>query len=213
MNNTPWQEYHLDQTDRTALKGHRPCTVWFTGLSGSGKSTIANALDQMLNRMGCHTYVLDGDNLRQGLNKDLGFSAGDRVENIRRVGEVSKLFTDAGLIVLCAFISPYNKDREFVKNILNRNEYVEIYLSTPIEECERRDPKGLYKKARAGGLPNFTGVNSPYEVPTQAHLEIDTSSKTPVEIAQDILAYLSSAGILKPTRDSVKAHSLEQARA
>ncbi|MGA9701382.1 adenylyl-sulfate kinase [Pseudomonas sp.] len=198
MNNTRWQEYHLDQADRTALKGHKPCTVWFTGLSGSGKSTVANALDQLLNRMGCHTYVLDGDNLRQGLNKDLGFSAHDRVENIRRVGEVSKLFTDAGLIVLCAFISPYSKDREFVKNILNHNEYVEIYLSTPIEECERRDPKGLYKKARAGSLPDFTGVHSPYEVPTQANLEIDTSGKAPGEIADAILSYLVSSGIVTP---------------
>lgn len=172
-NNLVWQETDITKRIRSEQKNQTPKTIWFTGLSGSGKSTLANALEKRLVAMGRHTMLLDGDNIRMGLNKDLGFTETDRVENIRRIAEVAKLMNDAGLVVLTAFISPYKKDRENAKEIIGED-FVEVYVSTPVEECERRDVKGLYRKARNGEIPNFTGVSSPYEKPVSPDLEIDT---------------------------------------
>ena len=161
MENIIWHEHVISRKDRAELKRQKPCLLWFTGLSGAGKSTIANALDVALFKRGYHTFLLDGDNVRHGLNKDLGFSDTDRVENIRRIGEVSKLFTDAGLIVLSAFISPFIDDRLLVRNLFQPGEFIEVHMDTPLETCEKRDPKGLYKKARQGKIKHFTGVDSP----------------------------------------------------
>ena len=151
--------------------------IWFTGLSGSGKSTLANALEVDLHRQGKRTYILDGDNIRQGLNKDLGFNDSDRVENIRRIAEVAKLMMDAGLIVMTAFISPFKREREMAKKLIGEEHFVEVFVDTPIEVCETRDPKGLYKKAREGKLPNFSGISSPYEAPEKPNVTVDTSKK------------------------------------
>lgn len=172
-NNLVWQETDITKKIRSEQKNQTPRTVWFTGLSGSGKSTLANALEKRLVAMGRHTMLLDGDNIRMGLNRDLGFTETDRVENIRRIAEVAKLMNDAGLIVLTAFISPYRKDRENAKEIIGED-FLEIYVSTPVEECERRDVKGLYRKARQGKIPNFTGISSPYETPEEPDVVIDT---------------------------------------
>jgi adenylyl-sulfate kinase len=173
--------------------------LWFTGLSGSGKSTIANALDVALHQRGYHTFLLDGDNVRHGLNRDLGFSDEDRVENIRRVGEVSKLFTDAGLIVLSAFISPFASDRRMVRNLFPAGEFVEVFMNTPIETCEHRDPKGLYRKARAGEIKDFTGINSPYEVPKHPEVALDTSVQSVDDCVAQLIGYLQDRElILKP---------------
>lgn len=191
--NVHWHTQHISRETRAAIKAQRPRVIWFTGLSGSGKSTIANALEQKLSEMGRHTMLLDGDNVRHGLNKDLGFTEADRVENIRRVGEVARLMTDAGLIVITAFISPYRAEREMVRALLPEGEFIEIYTSTSLEECERRDVKGLYKKARAGQIPNFTGIDAPYEVPDAQALKIDTAVVS-VEEAVDM--------ILKKTTDN-----------
>ncbi|WP_457755224.1 adenylyl-sulfate kinase, partial [Thermovibrio ammonificans] len=152
----------ITRADRERLKGHKSFILWFTGLSGSGKSTLSHKVEEKLYEMGVHTYVLDGDNIRQGLNKDLGFSEEDRRENIRRIGEVAKLFVDAGVAVLTAFISPYRRDREFVRNLVDKGDFIEVYVKCPLEVCEQRDPKGLYKKARAGQIKNFTGIDDPY---------------------------------------------------
>ena len=160
-----WHLASVTHEQRVASLGHNPAVLWFTGLSGSGKSTVANAVDKLLHELGCKTYLLDGDNVRHGLNGDLGFSDQDRVENIRRIGEVSKLFVDAGLLVSTAFISPFNADREMVRKLLADKQFVEVYIDTPLEVCEQRDPKGLYKKARAGEIKNFTGIDSAYELP------------------------------------------------
>jgi adenylylsulfate kinase len=160
-----WQPTRVSVQQRANQKGQQPCILWFTGLSGAGKSTVANALEQTLFIKGHHSYLLDGDNVRHGLNKDLDFSDAGRVENIRRIGEVAKLFVDAGLIVVTAFISPFRSDRRMVRSIMKEGEFVEIHVATPIEVCERRDPKGLYKKARTGAIKNFTGISSPYEAP------------------------------------------------
>src|SRR5262249_48251453 len=157
------QPLSVSKALRAAIKRQRPCIVWFTGLSGAGKSTIANLLERDLAADHCHTYLLDGDNVRHGLNKDLGFTAADRVENIRRVGEVARLFVDAGMIVLCSFISPFRAERAAVRSLVGPAEFIEVYVKAPLEVCERRDPKGLYAKCRAGTLPNFTGIDSPYE--------------------------------------------------
>jgi bifunctional enzyme CysN/CysC len=173
--NIHWQPQQVTRDIRAGLKGQRPCVIWFTGLSGSGKSTIANALEQELVAQGKHTMLLDGDNVRHGLNTDLGFTAADRVENIRRIGEVAKLMVDAGLIVITAFISPYRAERELVKSMIPEGSFFEVYVSTPLDECERRDVKGLYKKARQGQIPNFTGINAPYEAPENPAVAIDTS--------------------------------------
>jgi len=168
-------------------KGQHPRLLWFTGLSGSGKSTIANLVEKKLHAMGKHSFLLDGDNIRHGLNRDLGFSDADRVENIRRVGQVAKLMTDAGLIVLTAFISPFRAEREMVRSMIPDGEFFEIFIDTPIEEAERRDVKGLYKKARAGEITNFTGISSPYEAPENPEIRIITSLMTPEEAAELII--------------------------
>ncbi len=167
--------FTVTQQQRSDLKNHKPLLVWFTGLSGSGKSTIANALEKALFEKEIHTYLLDGDNVRQGLNNNLSFTAADRTENIRRIAEVANLMIDAGLVVIASFVSPYREDRENVKRIVGYNNFVEVFVNTPIEECERRDVKGLYAKARAGEIKNFTGVNAPYEAPLAPDVEVDTT--------------------------------------
>jgi len=161
--NIVWHEHKISKNERALIKNQKPCIVWFTGLSGSGKSTIANAVEAKLVELQKHTYLLDGDNIRMGLNKGLSFSDEDRVENIRRIGEVAKLFVDSGLIVLTAFISPFQKERDSVRKLVEKDEFIEVFVDTPLEVCEQRDPKGLYKKAREGAIPNFTGISSPYE--------------------------------------------------
>lgn len=171
-NNLTWHASSITKAQRAKLKKQKPCVLWFTGLSGSGKSTLANAVEKKLFEQGFHTYLLDGDNVRHGLNGDLGFDEASRVENIRRIGELCKLFMDAGMIVLCAFISPFEKDRKLVKDLLEEDEYIEIFVDTSLEVCEKRDPKGLYKKARQGEIKNFTGVDSPYERPKNPHIYI-----------------------------------------
>ena len=177
--NVKQQALIVTKAKRAALKAQRPCVLWFTGLSGAGKSTIANVVEAKLAERKRHTYMLDGDNVRHGLNKDIGFTDADRVENIRRVGEVAKLFVDAGLIVLCSFISPFRAERAAIRQILEPGEFIEIFVSTPLAICEARDPKGLYAKARSGALPSFTGIDSPYEPPEHADLVLDTASAGP----------------------------------
>lgn len=167
--------FNVKRKDRSTLNKHKPLLLWFTGLSGSGKSTVANAVEQALYNKGVHTYILDGDNVRKGINANLSFSPKDRTENIRRIAEISKLMLDAGLVVLAAFVSPYREDRENVKKTVGNSNFVEIFVNTPIAECERRDVKGLYEKARKGEIENFTGVNAPYENPLAPDIEIDTS--------------------------------------
>ena len=174
--NILWHEQKITRAERSVNKNQTPCLLWFTGLSGSGKSTIANALDVALHRRGYHTFLLDGDNVRHGLCEDFGLSDDDRVENIRRIGEVSKLFTDAGLIVLSAFISPFTGDRRMVRNLFPAGEFVEVFMDIPLETCEQRDPKGLYEKARAGQIKDFTGIDSPYEVPEHPEVCLYTST-------------------------------------
>ena len=175
-------EFNINQSHRKQLKNHNSFLIWFTGLSGSGKSTIANALEQALFERNIHTYLLDGDNVRKGINADLTFSPEDRTENIRRIAEVAHLMIDAGLVVLASFVSPYKRDRENVKNIVGYNSFVEIHVATSLSECERRDTKGLYAKARKGEIKDFTGINAPYEAPTHPDLAIDTTD-TSVEKA------------------------------
>ncbi len=171
-NNLTWHASSITKAQRAKLKKQKPRVLWFTGLSGSGKSTLANAVEKKLFEQGFHTYLLDGDNIRHGLNGDLGFDEASRVENIRRIGELCKLFMDAGMIALCAFISPFEKDRKLVKDLLEEDEYIEIFVDTSLEVCEKRDPKGLYKKARQGEIKNFTGIDSPYERPKNPHIHI-----------------------------------------
>ncbi len=184
------QTYTINREDRTLINKHKPCLIWFTGLSGSGKSTIANLLEKELHKQGVHTYTLDGDNLRRGLNKDLLFTKEDRIENLRRTAEVAKLFIDAGLVVIAAFISPYNKTREDIKAIVGSDYYIEVFVNTPLEVCEQRDVKGLYKKARAGTIKNFTGISAPFEIPTKPTLEVETLNESPEEAVVKILAIL-----------------------
>ena len=188
--NVHWQAGDIDRDMRANLKNQRPALLWFTGLSGSGKSTIANLVEKKLHRMNRHSFLLDGDNVRHGLNKDLGFTEADRIENIRRVGEVAKLMTDAGLIVITAFISPFRAEREMVRAMLPEGEFLEIFIDTPLAEAERRDVKGLYKKARAGQLKNFTGIDSPYEAPEAPEIRIDTTAMTAEEAADLIVERL-----------------------
>jgi bifunctional enzyme CysN/CysC len=188
--NIHWQQLDVTREVHARLKNQRPAVLWFTGLSGAGKSTIANLVERRLVRMNRHTFLLDGDNVRHGLNKDLGFSDADRVENIRRVGEVAKLMTDAGLIVITAFISPFRAERDMVRQMIGPGEFFEIHIDTPIAVAEQRDVKGLYKKARAGQLKNFTGIDSPYEPPTAPELHIDTSKLNAEEAADLIVSYL-----------------------
>jgi len=195
--NIVWHNHQVSKEDRSNIKEQRACVLWFTGLSGSGKSTIANAVESKLLELEKHTYLLDGDNIRMGLNKGLSFSETDRVENIRRIGEVSKLFVDAGVIVLTAFISPFVKDREQVRSLLNVGEFLEVFIDTPLEVCESRDPKGLYQKARTGEIPNFTGISSPYEAPANPEIWLKTNDMSVEEAASMVLAYLKENGYLQ----------------
>lgn len=190
--NIHMQHLDISKRERAAIKGQTPCVVWFTGLSGSGKSTIANELEKRLHAQGLHTYLLDGDNVRHGLNKDLGFTDADRVENIRRVAEVAKLMVDAGLIVITAFISPFRDERDMARKLFGDGEFIEVFVDTPLEVAEQRDPKGLYKKARAGDLKNFTGVDSPYEVPESPSLHLHTVDETPAALAEEVMRLVLS---------------------
>jgi bifunctional enzyme CysN/CysC len=192
-----WQPTRVQHEQRANQKAQRPCILWFTGLSGAGKSTIANAVEQALYLRGHHSYLLDGDNIRHGLNKDLDFTDAGRVENIRRIGEVAKLFVDAGLIVVTAFISPFRSDRRLIRDLVEPGQFVEVFVSTPLEICEGRDPKGLYAKAREGVIKNFTGVTSPYESPEKPEIEIDTSKISVAESVDHVIRYLESQGRLK----------------
>jgi adenylylsulfate kinase len=197
--NITWHEGHVTREERAALLKQRGATLWFTGLSGSGKSTIAFTLEHALVQRGRLAYVLDGDNIRHGLNKNLGFSAADREENIRRIGEVAKLFADCGVITMTSFISPYRKDRDTVRalHVAGKLPFIEIHVNTPIATCEQRDPKGLYKKARAGELKNFTGIDDPYEEPLKPELTIDATNTSPQQAAVILMEYLEKQGIVK----------------
>lgn len=194
--NLRWQTFDIDRQARAELKSQKPCVLWFTGLSGAGKSTIANLVERCLYMLGHHTYLLDGDNVRHGLNKDLGFTDADRVENIRRVAEVARLMADAGLIVLVSFISPFRAERRMARELMPSGEFFEIFVDAPLPVAEARDPKGLYRKARRGELRNFTGIDSPYEVPENAELRIDTSAVAAEEAAETILKHLHTAGVI-----------------
>ena len=195
-------EQSVTTAQRSAIKGHAPAVLWFTGLSGSGKSTLANAVDLVLNsEYQAHTYLLDGDNIRTGLNSDLGFSLEDRTENIRRIGEVARLLHDAGLIVLTAFISPLRADRQAVRDLPGAGNFLEVYVNCPLEECIRRDPKGLYRKAQAGEIPEFTGISSPYESPEAPELVLDTSRQLLEECAAAVVEMLKERGIVSGRND------------
>jgi bifunctional enzyme CysN/CysC len=188
--NVKWQPLSIDKSARAALKQQKPAIIWFTGLSGAGKTTIANIVEQRLCEAGYHTTLLDGDNLRHGLNRDLGFTEADRVENIRRVGEVAKLMLNSGLITLCAFISPYRAERDLVRSLVEESEFIEVFVDTPLEDCLARDPKGLYAKAKAGLLKNFTGIDAPYEIPVHPELHLRTPGKSSDELATAVIEYL-----------------------
>ncbi|PLR94867.1 adenylyl-sulfate kinase [Bacillus sp. T33-2] len=194
--NITWHESAVSKHDRQVQNGHGSCVLWFTGLSGSGKSTIANAVSNELYRQGINEYVLDGDNIRHGLNRDLGFSEADRTENIRRIGEVAKLFVDSGKVVTTAFISPFSSDRAQVRELFEDGEFIEVYVNCPIEECERRDPKHLYEKARRGEIKDFTGIDSPYEVPEHPEIIIDSHLLTVEEAVEKVFAYLRNKNII-----------------
>jgi len=193
--NITWHQSEINQAAREELLQQKGCVIWFTGLSGSGKSTVANQVATNLHQSGRMTYVLDGDNIRHGLNKNLGFSPQDRQENIRRIGEVAKLFADAGLITTTAFISPYRQDRDEVRNILPSGRFVEVFVDCPLEVCESRDPKGLYKKARAGELKGFTGIDAPYEAPNNAELVVNTDDLDLSACTQKVIDYLLKQGL------------------
>ena len=196
--NITWHEGHVTRAERARVLGQKGATLWFTGLSGSGKSTIAFTLEHALVQRGHLAYVLDGDNIRHGLNKNLGFSAADREENIRRIGEVAKLFADAGLITMTSFISPYRKDRDTVRALHAAGglPFIEVHVNTPIETCEQRDPKGLYKKARAGQLKNFTGIDDPYEAPASPEITLDATNTSPQEAAVLLMRFLEQKGLI-----------------
>lgn len=197
MNSTiVWHHHNVTHEDRCKQKAQKPCVLWFTGLSGSGKSTVANAVETLLFKNGNHSYLLDGDNIRHGLNQDLSFSEEDRVENIRRIGEVTKLFADSGLIVLSAFISPFIADRQQVRDLHNKGDFIEVFVDTPLEVCEQRDPKGLYKKARAGDIKNFTGLDSPYEAPLSPDVDLKSDECSIDELANQVLDYLRNNGFI-----------------
>jgi adenylylsulfate kinase len=188
--NIVWHEHHVSQKQRANLKQQKPCILWFTGLSGSGKSSIANAVENILFGLHKHTYLLDGDNVRQGINKGLGFSEVDRIENIRRVGEIANLFCDSGLIVVNAFISPFEKDRRMVREMAMDGQFIEVFIDVPLTVCEQRDPKGLYKKARAGEIKDFTGIDSPYDVPVNPELRVVNDGISVEEAANQVVDYL-----------------------
>ncbi|WP_232087530.1 adenylyl-sulfate kinase [Sulfurovum sp. ST-21] len=194
--NIVFHPHHVNKEERAAIKDQKPCILWFTGLSGSGKSTIANAVESVLHKRGKHTYLLDGDNIRMGLNKGLGFSDEDRIENIRRIGEVAKLFVDAGMIVLTAFISPFRNERDMVRSLVEKGEFIEVFIDTPLEVCEQRDPKGLYKKARQGEIQNFTGIDSPYEAPLKPEIAIKNDKISVEEVVRQIIDHLETKGYL-----------------
>ena len=195
--NVTWHDHRVSAGDRAELMGHKSALLWFTGLSGAGKSTVANTVDHLLHQKGFHTYVLDGDNIRMGLNKNLGFSPEDRTENIRRIGEVGKLFTDAGLLTMTAFISPYREDRDQVRALFDEGQFLEVYVKADLETCEKRDPKGLYKKARAGEIKGFTGIDAPYEEPANPELTLDSDGKDVDTLAAEVVDYLEANGYLK----------------
>jgi adenylylsulfate kinase len=194
--NLTWHEGQVTRTSREELLGQKGVTIWLTGLSGSGKSTVAVAAEAALREQGRLTYILDGDNVRQGLNSNLGFSPEDRTENIRRIGEVARLFTDSGIIVLTAFISPYREDRDQARQIMAGGDFLEVYVSADVETCEGRDVKGLYKKARAGEIPNFTGISAPYEEPEKPELVMDTAAQSVDESVKQLLGFLQDKGYL-----------------
>jgi adenylyl-sulfate kinase len=186
-----WHEHLVSRLERASQKRQRPCVLWFTGLSGAGKSTLANA-------RGHHTYLLDGDNVRKGLNRDLGFSDADRVENIRRIGEVAKLFADAGMIIITAFISPFRADRDMVRGLMAEGEFIEVFVSTPIDICEQRDPKGMYAKARRGEIKYFTGIDSPYEAPLAPELVLDAASHSVDDCVNLLIEFLAQRNLIQP---------------
>ncbi len=196
-----WHEGNVSRPDRELLLGQRGATVWFTGLSGSGKSTIAVGAEQALVETGRAAYVLDGDNIRHGLNSNLGFSPEDRTENIRRIGEVAKLFTDAGVLVFASFISPYRADRDAVRALMEKGDFVEVFVDASLETCEGRDVKGLYAKARTGEIPEFTGISAPYEPPERPELVLDTNRQTVEESVIEVVSYLEKKGYLSPPGD------------
>lgn len=195
--NITWHQADITKEDREKQNGHKAVVIWFTGLSGSGKSTLAHAVENALYEAGCRTFVLDGDNIRHGLNKDLGFSPEDREENIRRIGEVASLFTQAGVIAMTAFISPYRADRDKARAIAGEGNFIEVYVKCALDVCEERDPKGLYKKARAGEIKEFTGISAPYEEPDHAELVVDTGAQSLQESAEAVLAALRTQGIIQ----------------
>jgi bifunctional enzyme CysN/CysC len=194
--NITWQALEVDKRRRSEIKGQKPCVLWFTGLSGSGKSTVANLLERQLAELGRHTYLLDGDNVRHGLNKDLGFTDADRVENVRRVAETAKLMVDAGLLVLVSFISPFRSERRMARDLMEPGEFLEVYVNTPLDVCERRDPKGLYRRARAGEIPNFTGISSPYEPPAAPDFVVDGNDGDPEAAARTLVEALRARGMI-----------------
>jgi bifunctional enzyme CysN/CysC len=195
--NITWHKMDVDTTARALIKGQKPCVLWLTGLSGSGKSTIANLIERALWAEGKHTYILDGDNVRHGLSSDLGFKAEDRIENIRRVAEVSRLMIDAGLIIIVSLISPFQSERDRARRTIKHDEFVEVYIDTPLEECERRDPKGLYKRARAGEIRGMTGLDAPYEAPENPELHVSTMQQSPEDSALIIVSWLREHGYLQ----------------
>ncbi len=200
MSNIVWHAHRVDKLARSHLNGHRSAILWFTGLSGAGKSTIAGAVEELLHARGVRTYLLDGDNVRHGLCGDLGFSDRDRVENIRRIGELAKLFVDAGVVVLTAFISPFRADRAMVRQLVESGEFIEIHINASLETCEARDPKGLYKKARAGEIRNFTGIDSAYEAPLNAEISLDSGALGIAEAAQQVVDHLAVNGYLQASQ-------------
>jgi adenylyl-sulfate kinase len=194
--NLTWHPSAVTKAERAERKQQKPCVIWFTGLSGAGKSTLANALDRALFERGYHCYVLDGDNVRHGLNRDLGFTDQDRVENIRRIGEIAKLLVDAGLIVMTAFISPFRAERQLARDLVERGEFIEVHVATALDVCETRDPKGLYKKARAGQIPNFTGIDSAYEAPVNPEIVVDAGRNDLKACVDQLIAYLEQRQLI-----------------
>jgi adenylyl-sulfate kinase len=192
VNNLTWRNMKVSKSERVRFNSQKPCILWLTGLSGSGKSTIADILEQKLNKMNKHTYLLDGDNIRHGLNRDLGFNDSDRVENIRRIGEVAKLMLDAGLIVIVSFISPFHSERQMARSLVNKNEFIEIFVNAPLKVCEERDPKGLYKRARSGELLNFTGIDSDYDIPKNPEIVLNSDQKDPYTLVEEIIVFLAN---------------------
>ncbi|AUI85194.1 adenylyl-sulfate kinase [Vibrio azureus] len=195
--NIVWHQHAIDKQARANLKQQKPAVLWFTGLSGAGKSTVAGALETRLAQLGYHTYLLDGDNVRHGLCRDLGFSEQDRRENIRRIGELAKLMADAGLIVLSAFISPHREERQLVRDLLPENEFIEVYVNASLEVCEKRDPKGLYKKARAGEIRHFTGVDSEYQAPLTPEIDLPAGEKSVAELVELCIETMQQRGIIR----------------